>query len=107
MIIEVDETDYQETVLEEFSKGRIVILKFGSPYCDACMAMDFELEELDETLENITIVEIDCASAESLAEMHDIMEVPTIKIYKDRDTLIFESVGVTLCADILKIIEES
>jgi thioredoxin 1 len=107
MIVEVDETNYQEMIEEEFSKGKIVVLQFTSPYCDACMAMEFELEELDDEMQDISILAIDCANSEALAQDYDIIEVPTIKIYKDAQTLIFDGVGVVLAADIKEIIQES
>jgi len=39
--IQVDEMDFDEVLNEEFDKGQIVILKFGSEYCDACIALEF------------------------------------------------------------------
>ena len=55
--IEVDEIDFTEKLHEEFDKGQIVILKFGSEYCDACMALDFELEEIDDKYENVSVLQ--------------------------------------------------
>ncbi len=107
MIIEVDELDFKEVLANEFSKGNIVILKFGSMYCDACMALGFELEELDEKMDNLSILEIDCSDSESLTQMYDIVQVPTMIIYKDANSMIFNAVGVTLAVDIEKIIKES
>ena len=49
---EVDESDFDEIRLEELSNGNFIIIKFGSELCDACQALDFELEELEE-IENI------------------------------------------------------
>ena len=104
-IIEVDEESFENELLSAFERKDNVILKFGSTYCDACMALEFELEELDETLDNVTILEIDCADSEELAQKYEIVEVPTLKIYKDKETPIFDGVGVVLAPDIAKLLE--
>jgi len=106
-IFEVDEFDIDEVLETEFSKNNIVILKFSSVYCDACMALDFELEELLEKLKNISILEIDCNTSEELTSRYDIVEVPTMMIYKDQNSLIYTGVGVRLAPDIESIILES
>ena len=103
-IIEVDESNFEQELSSAFERKDNVILKFGATYCDACMALGFELEEIDEKLDNITILEIDCSVSEGLAQEYDIIEVPTMKIYKDREKLIFDGVGVTLGDDILEIL---
>jgi len=103
-IIEVDETDFQEELAKGFTQGNPVILKFGSEYCDTCMAQGFELEEIDEKYDNVTILEIDCGESEQLAEMYGIMQVPTMIIYKDEDTILWNREGVVLADDIVEII---
>jgi len=103
-IIEVDEDNFENEFYEAFVKKDTVILKFGSAYCDACMALGFELEELDEKVANLTILEIDCSISDGLAQKYNIVEVPTMKIYKDREHLIFDAVGITLADDILEIL---
>jgi thioredoxin 1 len=104
-IIEVDEDNFKNELSFAFERKDSVVLKFGSTYCDACMALGFELEELDEKLNNFTVLEIDCSTSETLAEEYDIIQVPTMKIYKDKESLIFDGVGVVLAADILEILE--
>ena len=105
-IIEIDESEFEQETQLAFDRGDIVILKFGSMYCDACMALGFELEELDEKIEKLTVLEIDTPRSEELAQLYDIVEVPTMKIYKDREHLIFDAVGVTLAVDIEQMINE-
>jgi len=103
-IIEVNEENFEYELSYAFERKDRVVLKFGSAYCDACMALGFELEELDEKVTNLTILEIDCSISDGLAQEYNIMEVPTMKIYKDREHLIFDAVGVTLADDILEIL---
>jgi thiol-disulfide isomerase/thioredoxin len=41
---------------EEFGKEKIVIMKFGSQWCDSCHALEFELKELDDNNENVSVL---------------------------------------------------
>ena len=103
-LIEVDEIDFQEVLKEEFRKGQIVILKFGSEYCDACMALGFELEEIENAHENVTILEIDCGESEDLAQKYGVTQVPTMVIYENENSTLWHQEGVVLAQDIEKII---
>lgn len=102
--IEVDETNFQETLTEEFSKGQMVILKFSSEYCDACQALDFELEEIDDKYEKISVLEIDCGESEDLAYHHGVTQVPTMIIYENENSTLWNKKGVVLAQDIEEII---
>jgi len=102
--IEVDELDFEEVLDAEFSKGNIVILKFYTEYCDACMSLDFELEELVDTYDNISVLAIDCNESEGLANHFGIIQVPTMMIYKDKDTMILNKEGIMLASDITQLI---
>ena len=103
--IEADDYNFKEVLDAEFKKKQIVILKFGSEYCDACMALDFELEEIDETHENVTIVDIDVAEAEGLTQEYGIQQVPTMVIYENEHSKLWHKEGVVLSQDIEKLIE--
>jgi thioredoxin 1 len=106
-IIEVDEDDFNEILEEEFSKENIVILKFGSEFCDSCFALETELEELDDSRENISILSIDCDESMELSQKYYIHRLPTMIIYKDRETTLYRGEGVVLAQDILQIIDEA
>jgi thioredoxin 1 len=103
--IEVNEMNFNETLKTEFSKNQIVILKFGSPYCDACMALGFELQELDNELANVTILEIDCVESQEIAASYAIAQVPTMIIYENENSILWQKEGVMLADDIKKIIQ--
>ena len=105
--IETDDDNFQEKFETELSKSNTVILKFGSEWCDSCHALECELEELDESVENISILIIDCDESTRLAEKYKIQQMPTMIIYKDKDTITYHGEGVILCQDIGKIIDES
>ena len=103
--MQVDESNFDDTLDEEFEKGQIVILKFETELCDACMALGFELEDIEEDYENVSILEIDCAESTLLAERFNIIQVPVMIILKDRYTTLYSAEGVILAQDIEKIIE--
>ncbi len=103
--IEVDDDNFQEVFEEELCKNNIVILKFGSELCDPCQALEFELEELDEYYDNLSILMIECNEATILVERYKIHEMPTMVIYKNRETVLYFNEGVILCQDIQKIID--
>ncbi len=102
--IQVDEMDFNEVLSNEFDKGQIVILKFGSEYCDACIALEFELEEIDDKYENVSVLEIDCGDAEELAHSYGVIQVPTMVIYENKNSTLWHKEGVVLAQDIEKII---
>lgn len=102
--IEVDEENFQEIFSEELNKNNIVILKFGSEYCDACMALGFELEELDDSNENISILEIDPGDEEDLAQRYNITQIPHMIIYENENSILWNKEGVVLAQDIQELI---
>jgi len=103
-IYEVEELEFNNLMAQEFEKKQIVILKFGSEYCDGCHALEGELEDLEEENENVSILLIDCNECQSLAEKYNVRQLPTMFIYKDADTIIFKYEGVVLSQDIEEII---
>ena len=105
--IEVDDDNFQEVFEEELGKGNTVILKFGSELCDPCTALEFELEELDEYYNDLSILMIECNESTILVDRYKIHEMPTMIIYKDKETVLYDNEGVILCQDIQKIIDAS
>jgi thioredoxin 1 len=105
--IEVDDDDFYDIFEEESSKGNIVILRFGSEFCEPCYALESELEELDENNNNISILIIDCNESTNLVDRYNVHQTPTMVIYKDKEHVIYNKEGVVLCQDIQKIIDES
>lgn len=102
---EVDEEDFQVVIDKEFSKDKIVILKFGSEFCEACSALEMELEQLEDMIENISIISVDCNQSPEIAEAYDIYQLPTMIIFENKESILHESEGVILCEDIKNIIE--
>ncbi|HIP18495.1 MAG TPA: thioredoxin [Sulfurovum sp.] len=106
-IVEVDEESFEEALQSAFDKKDTVIIKFGSEYCEPCHALECELEELDEEMDNVSILMVDTAESQDLAEQYDVFELPTMIIYKDSETVIYHKEGVILAPDIEKIIKEN
>ncbi len=102
--IEVDEFDIKEALDSAFDAKKIVIMKFYSEYCDACMALDFELEEIDDAHENVTVLAIDCGDSEELTQRYGVTQVPTMVIYENKNSTLWHKEGVMLAQDIETII---
>jgi thioredoxin 1 len=98
--IEVDEDNFTAILEQEFEKKQIVILKFGSEYCEPCHALECELEEVDDEFEDVSVLNIDTDESPSLAEQFDVFQLPTMLIYTSRETLLYKGEGVVLAQDI-------
>jgi len=104
-ILEVDEENFQQEMKNAFEKKNIVILKFGSEYCESCHALECELEEIDEELDNVSILAIDTDESPEIAEIYNVYALPTMVIYKDSETIIYNKSGVILAQDIEEVIK--
>ena len=102
--IEVDEDNFEKILTQEFEKKQIVILKFGSEYCDSCHALECELEDVDDEFEDVSVLHIDTDESPSLAEQFDVFQLPTMIIYRSRASLLYHGEGVILAQDINKFI---
>jgi thioredoxin 1 len=102
--IDVDEDNFYEIMAREFAKEKVVILKFGSEYCDACQVMEMELEELCDRLHNVSVLNIDCGVSEYLTQKYFVEEVPTTLIFKEADKQLFYRTGITLADDMIEVI---
>ena len=98
--IDVDEESFERRLSQEFEKKQIVILKFGSEYCDPCHALECELEDVDDEFEDVSVLNIDTDESPSLAEQFDVVQLPTMIIYRSRDSLLYHGEGIVLAQDI-------
>jgi|FLOH01.1.fsa_nt_gi thioredoxin 1 len=105
-LIEVNSENFKEVITNEFASGKKVVLKFISEYCDACMALGFELENIEER-EDVSVLEVDCVESGDIAQMYDVMEVPTMVIYKDERTMLLNATGVMMAQDIIEILDSN
>jgi len=102
--IEVDEDNFEQVLTEEFDKKQIVILKFGSEFCDPCYALECELEDVDDDFEDVSVLMIDTDESPDLAEQYEVHQLPTMVIYKTRTHILYHKEGVILSRDINQII---
>lgn len=102
--IEVDEGNFTATLEEEFSKEQIVILRFGSEWCEPCHALESELEDVDDDNDKVSVLMIDTDESADLAGEYSVHQLPTILIYRDADTMLYRGEGVMLAQDIEEII---
>ncbi len=105
--IDVEDSSFNELLNEEFSKGQTVILKFYTEFCDACMALDMELEDVDDDNENVSVLAIDCAECDFTAERYGVVQVPTTIIMKDASTTLLHIEGIMLSQDIEDVLNEA
>ena len=102
--IDVDEDNFDAVLAREFEKEKIVILKFGSHYCDACQTMEMELEELCDRLANVSILRIDSNVSAYLTQRYFVEEVPTTLIFKEAEKQLSYTTGIMLADDMVDII---
>ena len=103
--IEVDEDNFSEIFSNEFDKNQIVILKFGSEFCEPCFALEYELEEIEQKHKKISVLSIDCNESPDLAEEYEVNQFPTMIIFENKDKMIFKSEELMLCQDIEEVLE--
>lgn len=101
----VDEESFQVVMDGELGKGKIVIVKFGSEFCEACSALEMELDQLEDINNNVSILLVDCDESPEIAEAYDVYQLPTMIIFDKKDNILYEAEGVVLSEDIQKIIE--
>jgi len=102
---EVEEEEFDNLVSKELDKSNFVVVNFGSELCDACQALDFELEELDDNNDDISILNIDINDCPNLSDRYGIDEIPSMIIYSPQKEILYSYKGVILCADIQSIIK--
>jgi thioredoxin 1 len=104
-IVELNEENFQQEMDNAFEQKNVVILKFGSEYCVSCHSLECELEEIDEEVENVSVFNIDTDESAEIAEQYNVYELPTMVIYSDSETIIYNKSGVILAQDIEQIIK--
>jgi len=103
--IEVNESNIEAVLAEEFGKNRVVILKFGSEWCESCHALEGELEDVDDDNEHISVLMIDTNESQDLAGQYNVRQLPTMLIYKNSEEFIYRGEGVMLSSDIEALIK--
>lgn len=74
-------------LIEENSK---VIIDFYATWCGPCQMLSPIMEELSQEVNEVKIVKVDVDEATDLAEMFQIMSIPTVLYIKDRKVVLTE-----------------
>lgn len=80
MIKHINGEGFNGEVLQE--KG-IVVVDFFATWCGPCKMLAPVLEEVQNEMNDIKIVKVDIDKNERIAQEYSVMNIPTIKIFKD------------------------
>ena len=83
-----------------------VIVKFYAEWCGPCKALTPILEEVDNEVEDVTVVEVNVDDSGELAQKFGVRGIPTMLFMKDGQVKA-TMVGNQAKAEILKKIKES
>ena len=78
MIKVITEANFKDNT----SEG-LILLKFGTPWCNPCRAVDAALTEIACDRGDITITEVDTDESPELASQFKIRRIPSIFILKE------------------------
>jgi thioredoxin 1 len=78
MVIDVEQKDFNNII-----KEGVVIVDFSATWCGPCKMLSPMLDALAKARPDIKIAKIDVDREAALADMFNIMSVPTLMLYKD------------------------
>ena len=82
----INASEFKDLVLD--SKG-IVLVDFFATWCGPCKALAPTLEKLAPEFEGkVNIYKVDIDKSQQLASQYRVMSVPTMKIFKDGETIV-------------------
>lgn len=102
MLNHVNDNNFEEEVLK--SSG-VVVVDFYATWCGPCKMLAPVLEELSQEVSNAKIVKIDVDENPVTANMYKVVNIPTIKIFKDGE-LVDTKVGFQPKDNLKEAIEE-
>ncbi len=79
MVIHINANDFTKEVLNE---ENIVVVDFWATWCGPCKMIAPIIEELDEEMPNVKFVKIDVDKNPQVAGEYQIVNIPTLKIFK-------------------------
>ena len=68
---------------DDLTKKGTVVVDFFATWCGPCKMLSPIIEELGESLDDITFIKIDVDKHEDLARRFGVMSIPTLVFFKD------------------------
>ncbi len=82
-IIDVNDSDFQEKVIEK-SKETPVVIDFWAPWCQPCLFLSPTLEKLAREYEGkFILAKINVDQNRGVAQRYGIMSIPSVKMFKE------------------------
>lgn len=103
MVKHINGKEFNSEVLQE--KG-VVVVDFFATWCGPCKMLAPVLEEVQNEMSNVKIVKVDIDENERIAQEYSVMNIPTIKIFKDGKE-IATNVGFVPKASLVNMIEKN
>lgn len=99
----IKQDEFQKDVLD--NKG-LVLVDFYADWCGPCKMLAPILEEVDETLPNLTIVKVNVDENQALAQQYGVMSIPTVYLF-DGGMNAGKFVGVKSKEDIIDFVQNA
>ncbi len=100
-VIKITKNNFESEVKEAKTT---VILDFWAPWCGPCRMIAPTIDEIAEENTNIKVGKINVDEENELAQIFNVMSIPTIVVMKD-GKIINRSIGVLPKDEILKLTE--
>lgn len=81
------------------------LLKFGAPWCAACVAMEPLLEQLASEYPQFEFVPVDVEQQPAVAAQYRVRSLPTLVVVDDTGCVLGQHVGLASRAEIVKLLE--
>lgn len=71
--------------LEDVLGDNITIVDYFASWCGPCQMLSIELEDMQDRSDNLKIIKVDTDTHKELAQSKNIMTIPFVEIYKNKE----------------------